>query len=140
MKSRYRQAHGFHEWFGIYDLETFDGGLKWYAMKNTPGGGRHVSGEAERLYPGLLSEHGISEFQNVLGAELPEMMNSSPPLKDKRNACSDDEDSLSVASQFARLERDFIREKVRKQTYCRAMPVLQQVSNFADLSRKNQAN
>lgn len=134
MKSRYRRAHGFHEWFGTYDLETFDGGLMWYAMKNTTDGGRIVHGEAEYLYPGLLSEHSIREFQNNSGSKLPEMKDTFPPLVDDCDIYRNHKDSLRIVSQFVQLERDFRRERVRKQSYCRSMPALRHDSNSGNLS------
>lgn len=54
--ANYIRHHGFHEWFGLYDIESFDGGKMWYALSSLSDGRRVVLGEAEQIHPGILSE------------------------------------------------------------------------------------
>jgi len=62
--AHYIRHHGFHEWFGLYDIESFDGGKMWYALSSLSDGRRIVLGEAEQIHPGILSE--LCIFPNLL--------------------------------------------------------------------------
>ncbi len=64
IKARYRRHYGWNFWFGTYDLESFDGGLTWYAMADS-GGKRLVLGEAEFLYPGLIEELDMNSVEKT---------------------------------------------------------------------------
>lgn len=56
LNAHYIRHHGFHEWFGLYDIESFDGGKMWYALSTLSDGRRVILGEAEQIHPGILSE------------------------------------------------------------------------------------
>lgn len=62
--AHYIRHHGFHEWFGLYDIESFDGGKMWYALSSLSDGRRVVLGEAEQIHPGILSE--LCIFPNLV--------------------------------------------------------------------------
>ncbi len=133
LKSKYCQAHGFDEWFGIYDLESFDGGQMWYAMMTTSDGRRLIRGEAEQVYPGLMAEHGIFEYEDVLHAKQKKVNSpASTPSASRRNASRSKERLGSSRNNLAEHERASLREHVRKQSYCRSMSVLQPSAKFAD--------
>ncbi len=133
LRSKYRQAHGFHEWFGIYDLESFDGGQMWYAMMTTSEGRRLIRGEAEQVYPGLMAEHGIFEYEDVLRPKQQKVNSpASTPSASGRNASRSKGRSGSSLDDLSEHERASLREHMGKQSYCRSMPVLQPSPKCAD--------
>ena len=58
-RHRYLRVEGWHAHYGTYDLESFDGGITWYAMGDGKGGGRSVVGPADTVFPGLTAEPGV---------------------------------------------------------------------------------
>lgn len=130
MKSKYLHAYGFHEWFGIYDLESFDSGQMWYAMMTTSDGKRLIRGEAETIYPGIMSEHGIFE-SDMVSMKPRDVLIASKETGNKRLP-----DIVQMRSQTARNEapnpqRACLKVQVRNQSYCRSMPILPPKSSSA---------
>jgi hypothetical protein len=107
LKKRYRQFYGWHEWYGTYDLETFDCGKSWYAMTTASDGRRIVRARAEEIYPGILSEPGLFAIETVQG-------DSSVAAK----LITEDE----VSEAFEALERQYKRklshDQLHKQRLC----------------------
>lgn len=120
MKMKYRQMQGFHDWFGVYDLESFDCGRRWYAMVTEEDGRRLILGDAEKIYPGLLAEHGLLDFHKVEAIQE-QLFRSINELSSPVSGSQSIEFKSSLDVECEKIE---IREKLRRQSHCRSMPVL----------------
>lgn len=119
--SKYCQAYGWHEWFGIYDLESFDGGKLWYSMATGPNGLRIVRGLAETVYPGLLCE--LQFIQR--NAPAHEVQPIARPYFE--HILVTDSESDSESSRPARTAEDIYESLAatgRRQGLCMKLPVL----------------
>lgn len=120
----YIRHHGFHEWFGLYDIESFDGGKMWYALSSLSDGRRIVLGEAEQIHPGILSE--LCIFPNLLSwHETPHNFTQK-----KSRIGQKDTPSSSLTKQQSTNDRliypDFARNARRhKQSVCMRLPKIE---------------
>lgn len=119
--SKYCQEYGWHEWFGIYDLESFDGGKLWYSMATGANGLRIVRGLAETVYPGLLCELHLIQ-RNAQGPEVQPMERLN-----FEHVSVTDLESHSQSSKPVRTEEDIYKSWAasgRRQGLCMKLPVL----------------
>lgn len=49
------RKQGWSQGFGRYELLSFDGGKRWYAVERNDGGAVVILGTADEVFPGLLS-------------------------------------------------------------------------------------
>lgn len=54
-QATYLQKQGWSSGFGTYDLRSFDGGQRWYAVESDPDGGLMICGASEDVFPGLMA-------------------------------------------------------------------------------------
>lgn len=129
LKLRYRRLHGWSEWYGCYDLESFDGGRTWYAMWTLPDGRRVVRGQAEQVHPGILSEPGS-------------VVEAMEPVGDKVAQCSDLTVKDEISAAFEALEKQELQrsrrvsaQEVAKQKLCGRF-LLREIVGFIEQVRK----
>jgi hypothetical protein len=125
LKCRYRHAYGWHLWFGLYDLESFDGGKMWYALRTGPCGRRLIQGEAEQVYPGLLAEQGILEcvqdakplLRNVRAKPSNKELSGLVPNRQQQSQATNDQ----ACSEYFQLS---LGSRVHKQSICMRLPAI----------------
>lgn len=70
-----------------YELRSFDGGKKWYAVKSDDNGGLVVIGEAYAVYPGLLDHlQGMDALFDAVAKEGPLNLGEPSSVKLLKNA------------------------------------------------------
>lgn len=125
-RSRYLHLVGWHEWFGTYDLESFDGGITWHAMSATAKGGRKVLGLADTVFPGLLSEPGVVSTERRARCYPTRNSQCSVSVKSNHAATSSMKQKLGkqlpTLSTFSSESNATSRD--RNQALCMCLPVI----------------
>lgn len=121
LNAHYIRHHGFHEWFGLYDIESFDGGKMWYALSTLSDGRRVILGEAEQIHPGILSE--LCIFPNLLSwRETPHKFTPEKPKTAQTGTTSralTEQQSTKARLIYPDLARS---ERRHKQSVCMRLP------------------
>jgi hypothetical protein len=74
-RTKYFRVAGWHNFYGMYQLDSLDGGLTWYATADHSDGRCTIEGPMERVYPGLSNEPGVfSKKENPHSAVVGECM------------------------------------------------------------------
>lgn len=127
LKPRHKRIFGWHEYFGIYDLESFDGGKSWYSMLTDANGRRQIQSTAEQAFPGLMLEVGIVDTSYSQQHDASTNNQQSQTEKNsKKHSKDSDKDQIIPETVRAEIIKNrnelMLRPNIREQAVCKSLP------------------